>query len=147
VNHGTTPIQHLIPKWPRLSSAEKRCLYELYGRILWRIIWCKFSRLLGLIIIPIRSLGKCRRGHWRTHCCNSEFWAVCAFFYPLGGVGVTVAGTANFIAGMTMFGVGSVGYGLSVFMIVQTCIPSDLFNREVTIHVEPRHGLVKNGCF
>jgi ankyrin repeat protein len=54
-NHGTTPIQHLIPKWPHLSSAEERCLYELCGRHRWRTIWWNFSRLLGFIITPIRS--------------------------------------------------------------------------------------------
>ena len=55
LNYGTTPIQHLIPKWPHLSSAEERCLYELCGRRRWRTIWWNFSRLLGFIITPIRS--------------------------------------------------------------------------------------------
>ena len=127
-NHGTTPIQHLIPKWPRLSSAEEGCLYELCGRHRWRTIWWNFSRWLGFIITSIRSLGQHRRrGRWssdyssRTCCCNSGFWTACVvFFFVLGGVGTAVAAAANVIAGMSIFGVAFGGFAFSGFMSVHT---------------------------
>jgi len=77
-NLGITPIQHLIPKWPHLSSAEERCLYELCGRCQWRTIWWNFS---CLIVTPIRLLGRtCHR-----------FSGACFILFPvLGWVGILV---------------------------------------------------------
>jgi len=124
LSYGTTPIQYLIPKWPRLSLAEERCLYELCGRNRWRTIWWKFSRLLGLIITAICSLGQRRhRGRWssgyssRTCSCNCSFWRACViFFFVLGGVGMIVAFAAHAVAGWSIFGVAFIGFWLSGWM-------------------------------
>jgi uncharacterized protein len=110
LNYGTTPIQHLIPKWPHLSSAEERCLYELCGRHRWRTIWWNFSRLLGFIFTPIRSLGRtCRRFPV----------AYFIFIFVLGGVGVAVAVAGHVITGVSILGVAFGGFIFSGLIIVR----------------------------
>jgi len=116
LNFGSTAIQHLASRWPHLSPAEERCLYELCRRSRWRQMWWKFRRLLQAFMTKIRRRG--RRSHSLS---PSGFWTRCIiFFFLLGIVGMIVAATANVAAGLSIFGVAFIGFGLSGFMDVQT---------------------------
>jgi ankyrin repeat protein len=47
--YGETVFGYLTPKWPHLSSAEERCLYELCRRSWWRRMHWKSCRVANAI--------------------------------------------------------------------------------------------------